>query len=118
MMSKSAFISIVTFAFGVMPTCSFLTVYRDNELVNSGVYRPTKCQDIYPTITNEPQYSDEIFFESLCWNVWAVIVFEMCWGACLGLLLTTISVTTAMAQYSHPITPPTSDNNSTDIKVE
>jgi len=115
MASKSVLISLVTFAFCVMPTCSILTVLWDVNITRLG-RAPTNCEDMInfhallnpalaspqpPLDPSSPDGSGRIF-ESLCWQFATFFSFEIVWGAILGLVLASLGVVTALIQFGPP----------------
>lgn len=116
MANKSILISLVTFAFCVMPTCSILTVLWDVNIQRLG-RAPTNCDDMInfhallnPALVSPQQVSladpkpDSTgkIFESLCWQFATFFSFEIVWGAVLGCGLAILGVITALIQFGPP----------------
>lgn len=122
MASKSALISLVTFAFCVMPTCSILTVLWDLNIQRLG-RAPSDCSDIvnFHALLNDavaqrittrtgatPEGSGRIF-ESLCWEFSTFFWLEIVWGSVIAFILSILGVVTALVQFGPPVSTVSAD---------
>jgi hypothetical protein len=111
MASKSVFISLVSFAFVVMPTCSILTVLWDLNIQRLG-RAPTNCDDIvnFHALVNGAALTSDVaadpnppkdgkIFESLCWQFVTFFAFEIVWGAIVACCFASLGVVTALIQF-------------------
>ena len=106
MTAKSSFIAFAVFSFIVMPTCSFVTVFREQRL-GSLETAPLTCGAMFPEhamfwadMDAAAAKTDKIkIFESLCWKFTDLIWFTTAWSAVLGALLAFASTLTVAIQF-------------------
>jgi hypothetical protein len=107
MTAKSSFITFAVFSFIVMPTCSFVTVFREQRL-GSMETAPLTCGAMFPEhatfwadmdATAGAGNNKMNFFESLCWKFTDLIWFITAWSAVLGALLAFGSTLTVAIQF-------------------
>ena len=123
MASKSVLISLVTFAFFVMPTCAILTVLWDLNIQRLN-RAPTTCQDMInfhallnggqtggTTVADPTPSTDGTIFESLCWQFISFLAFEIVWGSVLACALAILGVVTALVQFGPAQSAISADKN-------
>jgi hypothetical protein len=118
MMAKSLILWIALFAFIVMPTCTVVTVMREQWLHHLSVQStktdipdystpiPLSCGDMFPdeadvwtTIDSKHADVNAKYFESLCWQYSKIFNFVIVFGSIYGLLISVLAVFTAAIQF-------------------
>jgi hypothetical protein len=114
MFTKSLFVYLGLFSFVVMPTCTIVTVLREQliarlsgGLVNhTSVVTPMTCSQMFPAeaaywkpIDDQHDWDREDVFEALCWEPAKLSRFITIWGAGFGLLISLICLMTVSLQY-------------------
>ena len=113
MSAKALMVGFVVFAFVVMPTCTVVTVIREQHLSSLGLDKPpTSCAAMFPAqavywtpfdekfprVLDESDFASQVF-ESLCWTDQYAALFTAVWSASVGAGIALVSYTTAVLQY-------------------
>jgi hypothetical protein len=115
MISKTLLVALGTFAFIVMPTCTIVTVYREQWLttlapkfkdIKERLPIPLTCGEMFPDMAKAWKELDEqhletqpVIFESLCWEYSKIFSFVTIFGAVFGALVSALALVTVAVQY-------------------
>ena len=100
MVSKAFLVACVFFTFIVMPTCTFITLHREQKISKLGAI-PQNCAELRSvSLTGRPEPERVEIFESLCWDFLFTVKFAGIWGAAVGSLVSIASLFTAILQYA------------------
>lgn len=114
MFTKSLFVYLGFFAFLVMPTCTIVTVLREQlfarltegRVDQTDVATPMSCSQMFPDkaaywkpIDDQHDWDRFDVFESLCWEPEKLSRFIIIWGAGFGLLISLLCLMTVSLQY-------------------
>jgi len=101
MAAKSTFIAFAVFSFVVMPTCAFVTVFREQKIARLEKL-PLSCAEMHShqaLFWGDAADRDDEIFESLCWKFSDLFFFVAAWCASVGALLGFMSASTAALQF-------------------